>query len=93
MRPKLEGIAPARVPVHAVYGTGGSDQIASGLPPRGELAEAFLVKATDALLMLQAASGLDLTDLITHRIRIDQFEDGFAAMLSGQAGKVVMDWG
>ena len=38
-------------------------------------------------------SGLDLEpDLITHRIRIDDFEDGFAAMLSGEAGKVVMDW-
>ncbi|MEO9865374.1 L-threonine 3-dehydrogenase [Yoonia sp.] len=38
-------------------------------------------------------SGLDLTDLITHRISIDDYEDGFAAMLSGEAGKVVMDWG
>ena len=38
-------------------------------------------------------SGLDISDLITHRITIDDFEDGFAAMLSGNAGKVVMDWG
>ena len=38
-------------------------------------------------------SGLDLSDLITHRIAIDDFETGFAAMLSGEAGKVVMDWG
>ena len=38
-------------------------------------------------------SGLDLSGLITHRIGIDEFEQGFAAMLSGQAGKVVMDWG
>ena len=38
-------------------------------------------------------SGLDLTDLITHRMNIDNFEDGFAAMISGEAGKVVMDWG
>jgi len=37
-------------------------------------------------------SGLDLTDLITHRIAIDEFETGFAAMISGEAGKVVMDW-
>ena len=37
-------------------------------------------------------SGLDLTDLITHRIGIDDFEDGFAAMISGETGKVVMDW-
>jgi len=38
-------------------------------------------------------SGLDLTDLITHRIDVDEFELGFAAMISGEAGKVVMDWG
>jgi threonine 3-dehydrogenase len=37
-------------------------------------------------------SGLDLSELITHRIAIDDFEQGFAAMLSGNAGKVVMDW-
>ena len=38
-------------------------------------------------------SGLNLTDLITHRIDIDEFESGFAAMISGEAGKIVMDWG
>lgn len=37
-------------------------------------------------------SGLDLSGLITHRISVDDFETGFAAMLSGEAGKVVMDW-
>ncbi|MFK7997390.1 MAG: L-threonine 3-dehydrogenase [Granulosicoccus sp.] len=37
-------------------------------------------------------SGLDLKDLITHRISIDDFESGFDVMLSGKAGKVVMDW-
>jgi threonine 3-dehydrogenase len=37
-------------------------------------------------------SGLNLTDLITHRIDIDEFESGFAAMISGEAGKIVMDW-
>ncbi len=38
-------------------------------------------------------SGLDVTGLITHRISIDDFEEGFAAMISGNSGKVVMDWG
>ncbi|HUT42465.1 MAG TPA: L-threonine 3-dehydrogenase [Gammaproteobacteria bacterium] len=38
-------------------------------------------------------SGLDVSGLITHRIDIDDYEAGFAAMLSGEAGKVVMDWG
>jgi threonine 3-dehydrogenase len=36
--------------------------------------------------------GLDLTPLITHRLPIDQFDEGFAAMRSGEAGKVVLDW-
>ncbi len=37
-------------------------------------------------------TGLDLSPLITHRIGIDAFESGFAAMIEGRAGKVVMDW-
>jgi len=37
-------------------------------------------------------SGLDLSGLITHRLGIDDFEAGFAAMISGESGKVVMDW-
>jgi threonine 3-dehydrogenase len=30
--------------------------------------------------------------VITHRLHYTQFEDGFAATKSGQAGKVVLDW-
>jgi threonine 3-dehydrogenase len=37
-------------------------------------------------------SGLDVSGLITHRISIDDYEEGFAAMISGNSGKVVMDW-
>lgn len=40
--------------------------------------------------MLQ--SGLDLTPMITHRLPVEQFELGFQTMLSGQSGKVVLDW-
>ena len=36
--------------------------------------------------------GLDLSPIITHRIGIDEFRDGFEAMRSGSSGKVVMDW-
>jgi threonine 3-dehydrogenase len=36
--------------------------------------------------------GLDLTGVITHRIGIDDFREGFEAMRSGNSGKVVMDW-
>ena len=37
-------------------------------------------------------SGLDISPVITHRFAYDEFEKGFAAMMSGQTGKVVLDW-
>ena len=37
-------------------------------------------------------SGLDLTPLITHRFSIDDYEEGFQTMLSGQSGKVLLEW-
>ncbi len=37
-------------------------------------------------------SGLDVTPLITHRLKIGEFESGFAAMREGNSGKVVLDW-
>lgn len=41
-------------------------------------------------VMLQ--SGLDIAPVITHRYAAADFAAGFAAALSGQAGKVVLDW-
>jgi len=40
--------------------------------------------------MLQ--SGLDLSPIITHHYPVAQYETGFNAMLSGQSGKVILDW-
>ncbi len=37
-------------------------------------------------------SGLDISPVITHRLRFDEFEKGFEAMRSGKAGKVILDW-
>ena len=37
-------------------------------------------------------SGLDITPVITHRFSYADYEKGFAAMKSGQAGKVILDW-
>ena len=37
-------------------------------------------------------SGLDISPVITHRFNYDAFEQGFDAMISGQAGKVILDW-
>lgn len=40
--------------------------------------------------MLQ--SGLDLSPVLTHQFPVEDFEQGFAAMLSGQSGKVILNW-
>jgi threonine 3-dehydrogenase len=37
-------------------------------------------------------SGLDISGVITHRLNWRDFEDGFAAMSSGDSGKVILDW-
>lgn len=40
--------------------------------------------------MLEA--GLDISDIITDRIDVRDYEEGFAKMISGMSGKVIMDW-
>ena len=42
------------------------------------------------IAMLQ--NGLNVSDVITHRFPASDFAAGFAAMRSGQSGKVVLDW-
>ncbi|MHA7880025.1 MAG: L-threonine 3-dehydrogenase [Saccharospirillum sp.] len=37
-------------------------------------------------------SGVDLTPMITHRLPIDDFQQGFDIMRSGQSGKVILEW-
>ncbi|WP_411994829.1 L-threonine 3-dehydrogenase [Agarivorans sp. DSG3-1] len=37
-------------------------------------------------------SGLDLSPIITHHYSVDDFQQGFDAMRSGQSGKVILDW-
>jgi len=41
-------------------------------------------------VMLQ--SGLDIKPVITHRFHYTEFEKGFEVMISGQSGKVILDW-
>ncbi len=43
------------------------------------------------IAMLQ--NGLEVRGVITHRMGVDEFEAGFAAMRGGSSGKVVLDWG
>ena len=42
------------------------------------------------LAMLQ--NGLDIRNVITHRLKVDDFVRGFDVMRSGSSGKVVLDW-
>ena len=37
-------------------------------------------------------SGLDITPIVTHRFHYTEFEQGFAAMKSGESGKVILNW-
>ena len=37
-------------------------------------------------------SGMDISPVITHRFAFSDFQKGFDAMISGQTGKVVLDW-
>jgi threonine 3-dehydrogenase len=41
-------------------------------------------------VMLQ--SGLNIEPVITHRLHYSEFEQGFAAMSKGEAGKVILYW-
>lgn len=41
-------------------------------------------------VMLQ--SGLDIKPVVTHQFHYTEFEKGFAAMESGDCGKVILDW-
>ncbi|USD68148.1 L-threonine 3-dehydrogenase [Vibrio sp. SCSIO 43136] len=37
-------------------------------------------------------SGLDLSPIITHNFKVDDFQKGFDTMRSGLSGKVILDW-
>jgi len=37
-------------------------------------------------------TGLDISPVITHRFKIDDYQKGFEVMASGNSGKVILDW-
>jgi threonine 3-dehydrogenase len=43
-------------------------------------------------MSMMVETGLDLSPIITHRLHYSEFQQGFDAMLSGQAGKVILNW-
>ena len=36
--------------------------------------------------------GLDISPVITHRLNIKDYKEGFEAMIGGQSGKVILSW-
>ena len=44
------------------------------------------------MMSVMLESGLDISPVITHRFSYKDFQKGFDAMISGNAGKVVLDW-
>ena len=37
-------------------------------------------------------SGLDISPIVTHQFKVDEFQKGFDIMGSGQSGKVILEW-
>ena len=81
----LLGIPPADTAIdwnHVIF---------KGLEIRGIYGRQMFETWYKMVAMLQ--SGLDISPVITHRFPVADFRKGFEAMLSGQSGKVVLDWG
>jgi threonine 3-dehydrogenase len=44
------------------------------------------------MMTVMLESGLDISPVITHRLAVDDFEEGFRVMNSGDCGKVILNW-
>ncbi|HET8598383.1 MAG TPA: L-threonine 3-dehydrogenase [Castellaniella sp.] len=71
-------------------GAAWSQVIFKGLEIKGIYGRQMFETWYKMVAMLQ--SGLDLSPILTHRYPVADFRQGFEAMLSGQSGKVVLDW-
>ena len=67
-----------------------NDVIFKGLVLKGIYGREMFETWYKMAAMLQ--SGLDITPIITHRLPIAEFREGFEIMRSGQSGKVILDW-
>lgn len=67
-----------------------SKVIFKGLQIKGVYGREMFETWYKMISMLQ--SGLDISPIITHRFGIDDFQNGFETMCSGQSGKVILDW-
>ncbi len=84
-RVALLGIPPEEIPLDL------NEIIFKGLQIKGIYGREMFETWYKMTAMLQ--SGLDITPILTHRFGIDDFQQGFDVMRSGQSGKVVLDWG
>ena len=41
---------------------------------------------------MMLTSGLDISEIITHRFKADDFQKGFDTMEAGDCGKIILDW-
>ncbi|PLC54559.1 L-threonine 3-dehydrogenase [Pollutimonas nitritireducens] len=78
------GILPAG------FGIDWNKVIFKGLEIKGIYGREMFETWYKMVAMLQ--SGLDLSPIITHRFVASDYRAGFEAMLSGQSGKVILDW-
>ncbi len=83
-RVALLGIPPEEIPLDL------NEIIFKGLHIKGIYGREMFETWYKMTAMLQ--SGLDITPVLTHRFAIDDFQQGFDVMRSGQSGKVVLDW-
>jgi len=80
----LLGIPSRRVPIDM------NQLIFKGLQVRGIYGREMFETWYKMGNLLQA--GLDLDPVITHRFDVDDYQAGFDAMRSGEAGKVILSW-
>ena len=67
-----------------------NEVIFKGLTVRGIYGRRIFDTWYKAAAMLQ--SGLDISSIVTHRYSVDDFEEAFEVVGSGECGKVVLDW-
>jgi threonine 3-dehydrogenase len=67
-----------------------NDVVFKGLELKGIYGREMFETWYKMAAMLQ--SGLDISPIITHHFAIDDFQQGFDIMCSGNSGKVILDW-
>jgi threonine 3-dehydrogenase len=78
------GIPPQETPIDW------NQVIFKGLVVKGIYGREMFETWYKMIAMLQ--SGLDISPVITHRLPIADFQNGFQIMASGQSGKVILNW-